>query len=258
MTVAINAQTLFDRSARIQRAPDQTDDEQDRLTFYEKISNIHAINLVLKNAFDVPVNASTRASFTQTLLVQRRGPSGGNIAFGLNHRLNSKVNLHTSAQLLRPHNISFKATYQPDTQSFAEVQTAVRTFNMPPPLVIGLGHQVTKTITGFITMKSGFYQLGSWGHGASLRARQPPSLTIGLNGHPGWGATIDTSVRSSQLHLNYTTRVLDKTVRLKFGTAISNTGQVSVTCGADRKTILETNLGLTLLFSANGVNMRIK
>jgi len=79
--------------------------------------------------------------------------------------------------------------------------------------------------TGFITAKSGFYELGPWGKGlaASLGRHDRSSLSLGLTqqGIQGsaWTAQITGGVVDNQLALDYSVKVLNG-LKVKVGTTL--------------------------------------
>lgn len=203
----------------------------------------------------MPLSEHTRLICSANILARQQNGSSvssGNLTTTLKHQYNSKVALEASTSLLEPRSCAFKANYHPDAESFYTASTTVRTLAIPPQFTLTAGREILPRLTNYISFRSGLYTLGPWGTEYATATRQvPPSLTVGVQSRTGWTVSADTSVAQTSVSLDWGTRVLDRSVRIKIG-GQATVGGGSVSLSAERRIPYEASLHLGLSMGING------
>lgn len=247
--MTINALSLFARTDYSQRWAPPT------VSLQERIEAVRATAFNLRHSTQVPLTENTRLICSANILARQSNGasvSSGNLTTTLKHQYNSKIGLEASTSLLEPRSAILKANYQPNQESFYNASTTIRTLAVPPQFTFTAGREILPLLTNFVSFRSGLFTLGPWGSEYASATRQvPPSLTIGVTSRTGWSVSADTSVAQTGVNLDWGTRVLDRTVRVKVG-ANATIGGGSVTLSAERRIPLEANLHLGMSMGING------
>jgi DnaJ family protein C protein 11 len=139
------------------------------------------------------------------------------------------------------------------------------TLRAPPVTILTAGHRIGKHTTGYVTYRTGQWNLGPWGR-SDVDVRQyqlgGSSAAIGLqNRQPnGHGYTVELQAGLSESHLvtEYVHRVRDG-AKLRFGMTLSTKIGLSATLGADARVSEHTKLGASVECAlAGGVTLSVR
>lgn len=85
------------------------------------------------------------------------------------------------AGLLRPRALTFKTFFNMSSDSFLNTTMQARTFYAPPILTVTAGRRIFAAATGYMTYRTGEWNLGDWGRGVG-QGMDKSSLALGIAG----------------------------------------------------------------------------
>ena len=160
-TAIVNASPLF-VPATVQMSP--LGPTRKPLSLEKRLALVQCVQLVGKHGFDVQMSERSVLSVSGQMM-SRGGAGNGNLVGTLKTQWSPRFFSETSATLLRPHVISSKGQYVVDENLFFTYAVVSQTWAVPPSVTLTWGQRLSSTssLTGFTSLKTGAYTLGSWG-----------------------------------------------------------------------------------------------
>ncbi|RKP08280.1 hypothetical protein THASP1DRAFT_29913 [Thamnocephalis sphaerospora] len=239
-----------------------------QLSRFEKLSRaaskVQVLQLTLKHSYELPVTPKTSLVMTGHM-ISRDGLGGGNLLGTVRHMYSATAWGEVGASLLQPRHINAKIVKNLSPDSFAQVHASARTLSAPPSLSITAGRRIGKQTTGYMTYRTGEWNLGPWGRDdVDIRAYQigASSVALGLQAQNknGGGHTVELQTGLSESHAvaEYTRKVRDG-AKLRFSLTLSTNAGVSASVGGDARVTDHTKLGLSVECAlAGGVTLRLR
>ncbi|KAG4303854.1 hypothetical protein PORY_002742 [Pneumocystis oryctolagi] len=232
-----------------------------KLSFLERVKYSGISSIFMKHSFSVPLSFGNKDlynndSTTFTLIGQMMSKnklSEGNIVGILRHVYNTKFWFETGVYILNPKLLFSKFVYTFNKDSFVTIQTQSPTFHAPPQFIISSGKRLTSQGTGFITFRTGHWNLGRWGLDVPF-SNQRSSFTLGWQNvsRPGsnegtWNAEITAGVSESGVSYEWSNNIRKgkNAEKLKLMTSISTNGIV-FSAGTRHKIGEESNAELSV------------
>lgn len=100
--------------------------------------------------------------------------------------------------MLRPRALNFKTYFNVSSDSFINTTSQARTIYAPPILTVTAGRRIFTAATGYMTYRTGEWNLGEWGRGVG-QGMDKSSLALGIAGQgkrKNYSAEIQVSVSS--------------------------------------------------------------
>ncbi|RHZ76473.1 hypothetical protein Glove_197g58 [Diversispora epigaea] len=214
--------------------------------YYE---NIEITQLFMKHSFETQFQPETHASIVgQTIL--RNGVGGGNIVGSLRHTFSPKFWAEVGSSIIQPRVMSVKANYSFDPDSFLTVTSHSHTIYSPPSLFFTGGRRLGARISGYLTYKTGAWNLGPWGRHGLFSRRDKSAVAIGLNSNKersGYAFEIQTGLAESHVTANYNRKLLDN-YHVKGATTLSTSSGLTTTILGERKVTENTKIALAIEF----------
>lgn len=217
----------------------------------------------MKHSFETPVNNQTSIVWAGQMMA-RNGAGGGNVVGTVRHSFGPRFWVEAGSSILNPRIATAKATYAHDMETFATVNAVQQTYKAPPAVALTVGRKVFKKTTGFVTVRSGFWELGPWGKGLAetLGRTDRPAVSFGLTsiGHTGTGWTAEATGGFIDNHLSgdYTLDILNG-FKVKVGSAVGTATGVSAFVNTERQITDNTKVGLGVTASLpGGITLKIR
>ncbi|KAH8554416.1 hypothetical protein BGW37DRAFT_421450 [Umbelopsis sp. PMI_123] len=210
------------------------------------LSRAQVQQLLMKHSFETQVGPSTHAVIAGTM-VSRGGMGGGNIIGTIRHTVSSRFWVEGGANLLRPRAVNFKTYFNVSSDSFINTTSQARTFYAPPILTVTAGRRIFTAATGYMTYRTGEWNLGEWGRGAG-QGMDKSSFALGIAGQgkrKNYSAELQTGIIASHLALDYTYRMVD-TTRIRVGGSVSTVGGIMASIGSDHRLTKHSRFGMAM------------
>ncbi|GAB5588185.1 hypothetical protein Unana1_03085 [Umbelopsis nana] len=191
--------------------------------------------LFMKHSFETQVGPSTHAVISGSM-VSRGGMGGGNIVGTIRHTVSPRFWVEGGAGLLRPRALTFKTLFNMSSDSFLNTTMQARTFYAPPILTVTAGRRIFAAATGYMTYRTGEWNLGDWGRGVG-QGMDKSSLALGIAGQgkrKNYSVELQTGIVASHLAVDYTYRMVDST-RVRVGGSLSTIGGLMASIGSDHR-----------------------
>ncbi|KTW27597.1 uncharacterized protein T551_03096 [Pneumocystis jirovecii RU7] len=230
-----------------------------KLSFFERIKYTGVSSIFMKHSFSVPLSFGNKDLYindntTFTLIGQMMSKnkiSEANIIGVLRHVYSAKLWFETGIYILDPKLLFSKLVYTFNRDSFMTIQTQFPTFYAPPQLIISSGKRLTPQGTGFVTFRTGCWNLGQWGLNMPF-STQKSSFTLGWqntsksgSSEGFWNVEITAGVANSGISYEWSSNIKKgrSSERLKLTTSISTNGIV-LSAGTYRKLGEDSNAEL--------------
>lgn len=228
-----------------------------------RIMRARVTGMGMKHSFETPINNATSIVWAGQMLA-RNGAGGGNVVGTVRHSFGPRFWVEAGSSIFNPRIATAKATYAHDMETFATVNAVQQTYKAPPAVALTVGKKVYDKTTGFVTVRSGFWELGPWGRGLAetLGRTDRPAVSFGLTsiGHTGTGWTAEATGGFIDNHLSgdYTLDVLNG-FKVKVGSAVGTATGVSAFVNTERQMTDNTKVGLGVTASLpGGITVKIR
>ncbi|ORX38669.1 hypothetical protein BD324DRAFT_599616 [Kockovaella imperatae] len=256
MTVVFDARAVF--------LPKSVFPHPERLK-HDAISRIQRTRpgrIAMKHSFEVPLSERTQF-ICAGQMIARNGQGGANVVGTIKHQFSPRLWIEVGTGLLPPRALNMKGTYTVDENTYVTVNAVAQTLAAPPRMSISLGRRIYAQTTGFITYKSGFFNLGSWGLSLppQLALSDRSGLSVGATtaNRDGTGWTVETQAGLNDSHISadWSTRILG--VRVKLGVAGGSSDGINAFVDAESKVSNTTRVGYMVQAEfAGGITARIR
>ncbi|KAI9284047.1 hypothetical protein BC943DRAFT_91242 [Umbelopsis sp. AD052] len=210
------------------------------------LSRAQVQQLFMKHSFETQVGPATHAVIAGSM-VSRGGMGGGNIIGTIRHTVSPRFWVEGGANLLRPRALTFKTYFNVSSDSFINTTSQARTIYAPPVLTVTAGRRIASAATGYITYRTGEWNLGEWGRGVG-QGMDKSSFALGIAGQgkrKNYSAEIQTGIVASHLALDYTYRMVDST-RIRVGGSLSTVGGIMASIGSDHRLTKHSRFGMAM------------
>ncbi|KAJ9116398.1 hypothetical protein QFC22_004840 [Naganishia vaughanmartiniae] len=228
-----------------------------------RIMRTRVTGMGMKHSFETPISNATSVVWAGQMLA-RNGAGGGNVVGTVRHSFGPRFWVEAGSSIFNPRIGTAKATYAHDMETFATVNAVQQTYKAPPAVALTVGKKVFDKTTGFVTVRSGFWEIGPWGRGLAetLGRTDRPALSLGLTsiGHTGTGWTAEATGGFIDNHLSgdYTLDVLNG-FKVKVGSAVGTATGVSAFVNTERQVTDNTKVGLGVTASLpGGITVKIR
>lgn len=207
-----------------------------------RLSKANIPRLVMKHTYTSQISEQINLSLTSTILTQN-GRGGGNLSAMVRHNISPKLTLEYGSTLVNNRVGTFKAFYQPTSDSFVNTHTTVASPWSPPSSSITIGRSLGNNVTGFISFNTGDFNLGVWGKGRRIQNRS--SLSIGVASkteETEYQTEIQVGEAQSHLMGHYKKKVSSRTNLIVSG-SVSNASGLMFGVGTEHRVASKTNLG---------------
>ncbi|KAI0226246.1 hypothetical protein L0F63_003850 [Massospora cicadina] len=211
-------------------------------SFNRRLSKLNVMRTAIKHSYQAQLTSNLQLLLNGTLLAQG-GRGGGNLGPTIRHTVSPKLVLEYGCTLLNARIATFKAFYQPSSDSFVNIKATAASLWKPPTTNLVVGRAIGKGLTGFLSYNSGDWRLGRWGQGHRLQPNSSMSVGIASNsGKQELQSQIQVGVLSSQISGQYKRKVTTRT-RLVVSGSISDTSGIVLDVGAEHRVLPKTVLG---------------
>ncbi|KAJ3036554.1 hypothetical protein HDV00_002576 [Rhizophlyctis rosea] len=213
---------------------------------------------LVKHSWDTQLTEKSDLSLQGTVTA-RNGLGVGNVTATVRHVVTPKLWGEVAGTLGQNPLVAAKIVRNFTPEIFGTVSAYTTTINSPPPLVFMLGRRLTEATTGFITYKTGDYELGSWGEIGGFREASSCSLGFArATGGSQLNGDVTTGVQQSSVQLSFM-KSLPKGVKGRASVVLSTAAGLQVTFAGEKRVSEHSRLeiGVTCA-SAGGTTLRLR
>ncbi|TPX60781.1 hypothetical protein SpCBS45565_g07404 [Spizellomyces sp. 'palustris'] len=206
----------------------------------------------------------TQITQQSTLIVNgdvmaRNGIGVGNVTGTLRHIISPLMWGEVSGTIGQSPMMQGKLVKNFSSDSFATITATSQTISGPPTLIGVLGRRITTKTTGYLTYRTGEWQLGPWGADQDFRERSACSLGVMRQVERGqWNVDVQVGVAHSHISMSYF-KVLPRSIRGRFSLTLSTLLGAQASIAGDKKITKYSRIGLGVdCASMGGVTFRLK
>lgn len=237
------------------------------VAFSERWNRVGVTSLVGKHGWETPITGFTRLLFNGQM-VSRNGMGGGNLMGTIRTQWNPKLSLECTTSLMRPRFGSMKATYGFNEFSWITFIASSSNFALPPMLNVSYAQRLSQksTLTGFTSLKSGSYRIGSWGAPGGRKMRQePPSIAVGVTSQhgegKGWTCQTSIALENQSISADYAFRpIILGSPKLSIGLTFGTRSGLNAFNAMERKMTenVKIGFGVQIGIPNGGVSFQVK
>ncbi|KAI8358030.1 hypothetical protein B0O80DRAFT_383103 [Mortierella sp. GBAus27b] len=252
VTVNVNATSLFRNEQELSPFLGTAYATRSSGGFLRALRKLEVLQVHAKSSFENQIGSRTRL-IVAGQMTSRTSMGAGNVVGTIRHTFSEKFNVEVGSSLLGPRVPVFKTTYSIDPMTFVTGTAHVRNFQGPPPIVMTFGRRVTKTATGYMTVRTGEWAIGSWGP-IFERRREFSSMALGVtsqNEDRAYQFEVQTGIMQSHVSVDHTWTI-DNTTKVRVGGSLSTAAGINASIGGDRKVTQNTKVGMAVEVGLSG------
>ncbi|KAL7416167.1 hypothetical protein BDY24DRAFT_257323 [Mrakia frigida] len=244
-----------------------------------RLNFVQATSLGVGHSFQAALSPATTLTVAGRMKTMRgRGGAklGGSFLGTITHTWSPNLYLEVSigllsTSLLQPQVTGTRVVYQIDDDTSVQLSTQSPSIFVPPTLDLTIFRLLYPSTTSYVTYKSGFFTLGSWGASFIGRRQDQSALVIGLTSQTqipaskgvaagGWNWTSEVEVGPSDMGLSadWGRKVLGGEVDLKVGSRFGTSELKGWVSGARK---VGENVRITVTVEAQsttGITLKIR
>ncbi|KAJ9048766.1 hypothetical protein DSO57_1031521 [Entomophthora muscae] len=214
-------------------------------TLAQRMANVNLARLAMKHSYQTQLTNNLQVTVNSTLIAQN-GRGGGNLGPTFRHTVSPQLVLEYGCTLLNTFVGSFKAFYQPTSDSFVNVKSTAASLWKPPTTSIVMGRSIAKNMTGFMSYNTGDWRLGPWGSGMKLRSNSALSVGVASNSEEREFQTeLQVGILDTHISGQYKRKMTSRTHLVVSG-SVGNQSGIAADIGAEHRVIAKTKLGASV------------
>ncbi|KAJ3393416.1 hypothetical protein HDU84_001906 [Entophlyctis sp. JEL0112] len=194
--------------------------------------------------------------------ITKNGLGAGTVAATVRHIVNPTMFTEATLQAnAKQPTASFKLSKNMQNDVFTSAECTFTAIETPPPLTFVAGRRIDSKHTGFLSFRTGDYQLGPWGANEAGVSKRRPSCGLGLIGKSvkgQWSCEISMGLNGSSLSLGIF-RSIGWGVRARAGCSVSTGMGLSTSISADKTLSKFDRVGMSVdAASIGGVSFKLR
>ncbi|TPX36294.1 hypothetical protein SmJEL517_g01426 [Synchytrium microbalum] len=256
--VTLNATRLFEPLLQPSRRRPRVTSRREPRSIVDYLVMPEFTQAVVKHSWQATIQPGTTFN-VQGTAVARNGIGSCNILGTLRHSYSPKLWGELTSGLGENPMVQLKLVNNITPDNFVTAAATQSSLNSPPPLLFVIGRRLTPQITGYLTYRTGEYNIGNWGlYGTG---REPSGVSLGVISR-GEKSHIVTDIQLSTNNVAGSialVQAVSKNVRARLSLGASTNMGMTYSVGLDQRVTKHSRVGMSVdCATAGGVSLRLR